>query len=114
MPTGDLAGDLLRVASFLAARDHCIPLARLLLACRSSDLACIFRGVRSNVKCLRFEYDSESVLTRILTGVSLRFYRPKERNSMPVSSKGYSRWVTIPVVTDKLICFATLLQAYVL
>jgi len=63
---------------------------------------------------LRFEYDCDSVLTRVLTGVSLRFYRLKERNSMPVSSKGYSRWVTIPVVPDKLICFATLLHAYVL
>jgi len=106
LPTGSKSE---RIKFISALRDHCIALARLLLACRSSDLACVYRGASTAVTCLRWERNAASVLT----GVSIRFYRPKERNSMPVSSKGYSRWVTIPVVPDPLICFATLLYGYV-
>eukprot|EP01047_Picozoa_sp_COSAG01_P035764 COSAG01_NODE_2761_length_7116_cov_27.151489_12_plen_165_part_00 len=48
-----------------------------------------------------------------MVSISVRFYRPKERNSMPVNSKGYTRWITIPVISDKLVCFATLAADYI-
>jgi hypothetical protein len=32
---------------------------------------------------------------------------------MPVSSKGFTRWISIPVIPDKLVCFASLLFDYV-
>ena len=92
------------IAYISSLRDFCIALGRLLLACRSSDLACISRE-----DCVRFERGDDGVTT----GVSIRFYRPKERNSMPTNSRGYTRWVTIPAISDKSVCFCTLLREYV-
>ena len=84
-----------RLAFMRTLRDYVIALARLLLACRSSDLTCVCRGCRSAVECVRLDYVDD-----VLQSIAIRFYRPKERGSLPRSSKGYTRWITVPVILD--------------
>lgn len=96
-----------RHATFL--RSIVVPLARVLLCCRSHDLTCVYRGIDSDVECVKFaRADDGSLLS-----ASVRFYRPKQRNHLPVSSRGYTDWITIEVVPEAdVLCFASLLDEY--
>eukprot|EP01050_Picozoa_sp_SAG11_P009727 SAG11_NODE_935_length_6482_cov_25.242676_4_plen_280_part_00 len=89
-------------------RSLVVPLARVLLCCRSDDLTCIYPGVDSDVQCVKFTRSDDGALL----SASVRFFRPKQRNHMPVSSRGYTDWVTIDVVDDDVLCFASLLEEY--
>eukprot|EP01050_Picozoa_sp_SAG11_P005842 SAG11_NODE_428_length_9551_cov_6.526978_1_plen_368_part_10 len=40
-------------------RSVVVPLARIILCCRSSDLTCIYRGQSSDVQCIRFTHDDD-------------------------------------------------------
>eukprot|EP01050_Picozoa_sp_SAG11_P033945 SAG11_NODE_11770_length_739_cov_0.906250_1_plen_103_part_10 len=92
-----------------ALRSVVVPLARIILWCRSSDLTCIYRGQSSDVQCIRFTHDDNGALRE---SVQLRFYWPKLRNGLPVSAKGYTPWTTIDVIDDPSVCLATLLHEY--
>ena len=120
------------------ARDATIPLGRLALACRSHDLTCIYRGMRSNHDTLRFHFDDDEHACPLMTsrkglvakggepepaqgkpagsfgvtGVSIRYYGPKQRHSMAVRSHGYTDWITVDAVEDQQICFASNLYWY--
>eukprot|EP01050_Picozoa_sp_SAG11_P000161 SAG11_NODE_3_length_39220_cov_67.005828_22_plen_266_part_00 len=89
-------------------RSVVVPLARIILCCRSSDLTCIYRGQSSDVQCIRFTHDDDGALE----SVQLRYCRPKQRNGLPVSAKGYTPWTTIDVIDDPSVCLATLLHEY--
>jgi hypothetical protein len=98
-----------------ALRDVVIPLARVLLCCRSSDLRCVFRGDDSDHECIRFSFDNYGNDNRVLSAVSVRYYAPKQRRSMPTAARGYTDWVTVDVVdaTHAVVpCLATLLYEY--
>lgn len=96
------------IAYISKLRECVIPLGRILLCSRSSDLTCVFRGDSTNVQCVRFNNDDAGALE----SVDIRFYCPKQRNTMPVSAKGYTDWISIGVVDDASVCFATLLREY--
>jgi hypothetical protein len=68
-------------------RDLIIPLARILLCSRSSDLACVYWGLSSDAECIRFHFDSADIDR--LTAVDFRFYAPKQRCCMPTTHHGY-------------------------
>jgi hypothetical protein len=121
-------------------RDMCIAGGRLILACRSHDLSCVFRGQRSRHDCLRFwlapEMEQHCPLSanrrvdrvggepeppkgepcgpfRVL-GVSVRYFGPKQRNSMEVRSHGYTDWITVDSVVGRPgVCWASTLYWYV-
>ena len=121
-------------------RDGALGVGRLALACRSADLTCIFRGIRSKHDTLRFWFqDAEQCpITRSrtgvksiggepeapenfqgvgpygITGVSVRYFGPKQRHSMEVRSHGYTDWITVDAILAKPgIFFASLLYWYV-
>ena len=49
-----------------------------------------------------------------ILGVSLRYFGPKQRHSMPTRSHGYTDWFTVDAVPGAPdICFASLLYYYV-
>ena len=85
-------------------RAHAVALCRIILACRSSDLCCIHRST-----CLRFSTAGQPPSPE---NVQVRFYRPKERHSLPVGQNGFTRWVTIPAISDPRVCLATYLHRY--
>eukprot|EP01050_Picozoa_sp_SAG11_P010961 SAG11_NODE_1129_length_5761_cov_296.866302_6_plen_126_part_00 len=64
-------------------RQVVVPLARITLCARSSDLTCIFRGESTDIECIRFSFDAAGTLE----SVDIRYYRPKQRNGLPVSAK---------------------------
>ena len=123
-----------------AVRDVALGVGRLALACRSADLTCVFRGIRSEHDTLRFWMVDDSNcpiaaararqgVTSVggepdpprtipsgvgkfkILGVSLRYFGPKQRHSMPTRSHGYTDWFTVPGAPD--VCFASLLYYYV-
>ena len=121
-------------------RDGALGVGRLALACRSADLTCIFRGIRSEHDTLRFYFQDEVTcpITRSrtgvksiggepetpanfegvgpyrVTGVSVRYFGPKQRHSMEVRSHGYTDWITVDAIPENPgICFASLLYWYV-
>ena len=123
-----------------AERDLCIAAGRLLLASRSHDLTCIFRGVRSEHDCLRFwlspaaEVHCPLALLRSgvksiggapsppsgspsgpfgVLGVSVRYFGPKQRHSLEVRSHGYTDWITVDSVPELSACWASALYWYV-
>jgi integrase len=50
-----------------------------------------------------------------ITGVSVRFYMPKQRHHMEARSHGYTDWITVPATPDEpATCFAVRLFAYVM
>ena len=52
-------------------RDGALGVGRLALACRSADLTCIFRGIRSEHDTLRFYFQSTAVHLYATTGAVL-------------------------------------------
>ena len=121
-------------------RDGALGVGRLALACRSADLTCIFRGIRSEHDTLRFWFanpvacpitrsrtgiksiggepeapaNCDGVGPYRITGVSVRYFGPKQRHSMEVRSHGYTDWITVDAIPDHPgICFASLLYWYV-
>ena len=113
----------------------------MVLACRSHDLSCIYRGARSEHDCLRFhladtkECPLVSCREHVMSvggepeppssaakpagpfgvlGVSIRYFGPKQRHSMAVRSHGYTDWITVDsVADDPAVCLACLLYWYV-
>jgi hypothetical protein len=120
-------------------RDCSIALGRVLLACRSHDLSCIFRGIRSLHDCLRFWLADESICPLAalrskvkivggepsrpagkpcgpfgVLGVSVRYFGPKQRHTMETRQHGYTDWITVDSVSDKpAVCWASALYWYV-
>jgi hypothetical protein len=119
-------------------RDVAVPMGRLAMACRSHDLTCIYRGIRSKHDTLRFHFANgkecplmssrQGLLAKggeppaaegkpqgpwSVTGVSVRFYGPKQRHSLAVRSHGYTDWITVDAVEDAAVCFASSLYWYV-
>ena len=86
-------------------RDHTVALCRIVLACRSADLCCILRDT-----CLRFSLSGEPP---VLQHAKVRFYRPKERHTLPVGQRGFTPWIHVPVISDSKVCLATHLHKYV-
>ena len=91
-------------------RSLLLPLMRVILCCRSSDLTCIHRGDLSSVRCIRFRNDGAGDLA----SVGFRFYRPKQRNTLPTRSHGYTDWVDVDVMdaANASICLARLTKEY--
>ena len=90
-------------------RSVLLPLARLLLCCRSHDLTCIQRGELSENVCVKFTVD----VVGGLQSAAFRYYRPKQRHHLPVSAKGFTDYTEIDVVPDDPgICLATLAHDY--
>ena len=121
-------------------RDGALGVGRPALASRSADLTCIFRGIRSEHDTLRFWFhgaekcpvtrsrtgvksiggeleapeNSEGVGPYRVTGVSVRYFGPKQRHSMEVRSHGYTIWITVDAIPGNPgIYFASLLYWYV-
>jgi hypothetical protein len=121
-------------------RDLCIADGRLLLACRSHDLTCVFRGIRSQHDCLRFwlspatEQHCPLAAMRSgvqsiggapsppqgkpsgpfgVLGVSVRYFGPKQRHSLEVRTHGYTDWITVDSVDSPAVCWAAALYWYV-
>ena len=88
---------------------------RLVLACRSHDLTCVFKGLRSDHDCVRFwlaadvecsyqnrrsglkSIDGEPLEPNgkpqgpfVVRGVAVRYFGPKQRHSLAVRSHGYT------------------------
>ena len=79
---------------------------------RSSDLACVFRGIGSDIECVRFHFDSDHI--DHLTSVEFWFYALKQRRSMPTTQWGYTDWISVDVVDDDATvpCFASMCYEY--
>ena len=127
--------------SVCEVRDAAVALARVVLACRSHDLSCIYRGARSEHDCLRFHLAGTKECPLVsgrehvmsvggepeppssaakpagpfgVLGVSIRYFGPKQRHSMAVRSHGYTDWITVDsVADDPAVCLACLLYWYV-
>jgi hypothetical protein len=116
-------------------RDENIALARVTLCCRSHDLYCVSRGVRSDKDCVRFHFapgSAAAASTAVrggrpepplpkgapvgpygITGVSLAFKDPKQRNTMAARSHGYTDWITLDSVpAEPAVCLASRLYLY--
>jgi hypothetical protein len=129
------------VAKVKRLRDETVAEGRILLTCRSHDLTCVHRGVRSVRDCLVFHFAVGEPMAGIwsvkqqqaqpvgprpeapqcdageygITGVSVRFYMPKQRHHMEARSHGYTDWITVPATPDEpATCFAVRLFAYVM
>ena len=100
-------------------RDNLIAITRIILACRSSDLAGkkpsqgVFRET-----CVRRSYDEAGLLKE----VGVRFRNPKQRGTLPVNAGGYTSWIDVAVVdppataaeaTAPVPCFASMLCDYI-
>ena len=95
-------------------RDGALGVGRPALASRSADLTYIFRGIRSEHDTLRFWFHGaeKCPVTRSrtgvksirivgpyrITGVSVRYFGPKQRHSMEVRSHGYTDWITVDAI----------------
>ena len=121
-----------------ALRDVMLGVTRLALACRSHDLTCVFRGLRSDHDRVRFwladdvdcpYQNRRSGLKSIggeplepngtpqgpygVRGVAVRYFGPKQRHSLAVRSHGYTDWITVDAIADSRICVAQLMYLYI-